>query len=128
MLDEEKIRLMTKMAAYEAGEGRKDVNINSFFRGDYLSLQIWKSAVYGTVGFIIYAVMSVLYDLQDFLENFYKMDVAGYFKDLLIKYAVVLGIYIVISYFVYLYRYIKGKKHLKRYIKALNEIYGMSRR
>ncbi|MCR4741150.1 MAG: hypothetical protein K5886_12935 [Lachnospiraceae bacterium] len=125
MLNEERIRLMTKMAAYETGEGRKDVSISHYFRGDYISFQLWKSAIYATAGFLIYVAMTILYDLETFLEEFYRMDLVAYFKDLLTKYAAVTGIYLVFSYFVYLYKYNKCKTHLKRYVRALNQLYNM---
>ena len=57
MLNEERIRLMTKMASYEANEGKKNVSIGSYFRGDYIGLQVIKSVISGTIGFfIIFAV------------------------------------------------------------------------
>ena len=52
MLNEERIRLMTKMASYEANEGKKNVSIGSYFRGDYIGLQVIKSVISGTIGFL----------------------------------------------------------------------------
>ncbi len=40
MLNEEKIRLMTKAASYEAGEGKKALAMNKYFRGDYISINL----------------------------------------------------------------------------------------
>lgn len=51
MLNEERIRLMAQMAAYEEHEGKRDLSIASYFRGDYISFQLLKSAIYATVGF-----------------------------------------------------------------------------
>ena len=48
MLNEERIRLMTRMAAYEEHEGKKDIAISEYFRGDYISFQLLKSAIYAT--------------------------------------------------------------------------------
>ncbi|MDE5699654.1 MAG: hypothetical protein K2I96_19965, partial [Lachnospiraceae bacterium] len=45
MLNEERIRLMTRMACYEADEGRKNVAIGNYFRGDYIGLQVIKSII-----------------------------------------------------------------------------------
>ena len=71
MLNEERIRLMTHMAAYEAGAGKRDISINEYFRGDYLSFQVWKSAIYGIIGFFIVIGLNVLYDFNTFLTDFY---------------------------------------------------------
>ncbi|MBQ7563139.1 MAG: hypothetical protein IJT16_04015 [Lachnospiraceae bacterium] len=125
MLNEERIRLMTHMAAYEAGAGKRDISINEYFRGDYLSFQVWKSAIYGIIGFFIVVGLRVLYDFNTFLTDFYKMDILEYFKDLAVKFGIFLAVYVVVSYFIYAYRYHRVKKHLNTYIKLLNELYNM---
>ncbi len=122
MLDVDRVEIMTKMAAYEKRQGKKDIAIAEYFRGDYISFQVLKSALYATVGFIIAVAMYVLYDLEDFLTDFYKMDVKDFANGLLTKYAVVLVIYLLISYCVYAYRYGRAKKHLKQYTADLNEL------
>ncbi|MBR2275936.1 MAG: hypothetical protein IJ873_07760 [Lachnospiraceae bacterium] len=125
MLNEERIRLMTHMAAYEAGAGKRDISINEYFRGDYLSFQVWKSAIYGIIGFFIVIGLNVLYDFNTFLTDFYKMDILEYFKDLAVKFGIFIAVYVVVSYFIYAYRYYRVKKHLDTYIRLLNELYSM---
>ena len=116
---------MTHMAAYEKGAGRRDISISEYFRGDYLSFQVWKSSLYGILGFEIIVALNVLYDFGTFLTDFYKMDILEYFKDLAVKFGVFIAIYVVVSYFIYAYRYHRVKKHLDTYIKLLNELYAM---
>lgn len=125
MLNEKRIRLMTHMAAYEAGAGKRDISINEYFRGDYLSFQVWKSAIYGIIGFFIVIGLNVLYDFNTFLTDFYKMDIPEYFKDLAVKFGIFIAVYVVVSYFIYAYRYYRVKKHLDTYIRLLNELYSM---
>ena len=81
---------MTKMAAYENRQGKKDMPINSYFRGDYISFQVLKSALYATVGFALAVAMYILYDIEGFLTDFYKMDIPEFVKDMGVKYAIVL--------------------------------------
>lgn len=125
MLNEERIRLMTRMAAYEEHEGKKDMAISGYFRGDYISFQLLKSAIYATVGFALAVAMYVLYNIETFLEEFYKMDVVDFLKDILSKYCLVLAIYLVISYFVYNYRYNKARRHVKQYNQLLRALMQM---
>ncbi len=113
---------MTKMAAYENGRGRRDISVNEFFRGDYISFQVLKSALYCTVGFGIAVAMYILYDIEGFLTDFYKMDVTEFARDIAMKYAVVLVVYLLISYCVYAYRFSRAKKHMKKYIAQLKEL------
>ncbi len=131
MLNEQRIRLMTRMAAYEEREGKKDIAISGYFRGDYISLQLLKSAIYATVGFALAVAMYVLYNIETFLEDFYKMDFVDFLKGILSKYCLVLSVYLVISYFVYSYRYKKAKHHVKQYnqlLKALMHMINIDRK
>lgn len=131
MLNEEKIRLMTQLASYEEREGKRDVSIHGYFRGDYISLQLLISAIYATVGFALAVAMYVLYNLENFLADFYKMDVVEFLKEILSKYWLILAVYLVISYFVYAYRYSRARKHIKRYqqqLRSLQQHYNMGRR
>ena len=123
MLDKEKMILMTAVTAYEQKDGKKDISINGFFRGDYISFEVLKGAVYGTIGFAIVFAMYVLYDLETFMVEFYKMDIVGFAKDVLSRYVTFLAIYVVISYFVAAYRYGRAKKHINNYQEALRALY-----
>lgn len=122
MLDKKRIRLMTQMAAYEAYEGKQDMATNGYFRGDYISFQLLKSAIYATVAFALAVVMYVLYDLETFLEDFYKMDIVEFLRGILGKYVLVLAIYMVVSYFVYAYRYSRARRSIKIYQKMLKQL------
>lgn len=126
MLNEERIILMTKMASYEEKEGRKNVAIGNYFRGDYIGLQVLKSIISATIAFAAIFALFVFYDLEIFLQDIYKMDLISLAKKILISYGVVIAVYGVISYLVYSYRYSRAKKSLKCYynnLKKLNTLY-----
>ena len=69
MLNEDRIILMTKLASYENGEGRKNVAIGNYFRSDYIGIQTAKSVLSATVAFAVVFGMYVLYDLENFMLN-----------------------------------------------------------
>lgn len=122
MLNEERIRLMTKMACYEADEGKKNVAIGSYFRGDYIGVQIIKSVISATVAFVILFAMFIFYDFEVFMSDIYKMDLLQLAKSVIIDYLVFTAVYVVISYGVYTYRYTKAKKSLKIYYNNLKKL------
>lgn len=122
MLNEERIRLMTKMASYEANEGKKNVSIGSYFRGDYIGLQVIKSVISGTIGFFIIFAVYLGYDLETFMSEIYKMDLFLFGKNVVIAYFIFVGVYAIISYAVYTYRYTKAKKSLKLYYNNLKKL------
>ena len=67
MIKEEKVILMTRLASYESGKGKKDINILNYFRGDYIGFQILKSVIAATVSF--FAVFAV-YVFYNFVSRF----------------------------------------------------------
>ena len=131
MLNEERIILMTKLASYESGEGKKNAAIGNYFRSDYISLQVVKSVINATIAFVICFALYVLYDFENFMADIYKMDLFVFAKNVLIWYAVVVIGFAVLTYIVYSYRYSKVKKSLKNYninLKKLSALYDGNRR
>lgn len=131
MLNEERIILMTKLASYESGEGKKNAAIGNYFRSDYISLQVVKSVISATIAFVICFALYVLYDFENFMADIYKMDLFVFAKNVLIWYAVVVIGFAVLTCIVYSYRYSKAKKSLKNYninLKKLSALYDGNRR
>ncbi len=122
MLNEERIKLMTKMAAYEANEGKKNVAIGNYFRGDYIGLQVIKSIISATIAFLIVFGLFIFYDFEVFMSDIYKMDLLGFGKTVVIAYLIFVAVYALISYMIYTYRYTKARKSLKMYYNNLKKL------
>jgi len=122
MLNEERIRLMTKMAAYEANEGRKNKAVGNYFRGDYIGLQVIKSIISATIAFLIVFALFVFYDFEVIMSDIYKMDLLSFGKTVLVAYLVFTVAYALISYFIYTHRYIKARGSLKKYYNNLKKL------
>ena len=45
MIHEERVILMTGLQVYEDGDGKRDIAISNYFRGDYLGMQMLKSVI-----------------------------------------------------------------------------------
>lgn len=126
MLNEERVILMTHMASYEGGEGKRNVKIGSYFRSDYIAVQILKSLICGTIAFGVVFAVYVFYDFEVFMENLYKIDLIAFAKRILIYYVAAVAGYGVLTYVICTYRYAKAKSSLKRYyhnLKKLNSFY-----
>lgn len=124
MLNEEKIKLMTRMAAYEENEGKRSMQIGNYFRSDYIGLQVMKSVISATIAFAIVIAMYIFYDFESVMKEIYQVDLLATGKQILIAYVVFGGIYAVITYMIYAYRYTKAKKSLKKYYTHLTELSG----
>lgn len=126
MLNEEKVILMTKMASYEEHEGKANMKIGSYFRGDYIAVQVLKSIFCATVAFALIFALFIFYDFEVFMQDIYKMDLIGFAKTLLMYYGITVAAYGAVSYGICTIRYAKAKKSLKLYyqnLKKLNSLY-----
>ena len=122
MLNEERIKLMTKMVAYEADEGKKNVAIGNYFRGDYIGLLVFKSIISATIAFVIVFGLFVFYDFEVFMSDIYKMDLLGFGRTVITAYLIFVAVYALISYMIYTYRYAKARKSLKMYYNNLKKL------
>ena len=127
MVNEDRIKLMTRMAAYEKEEHKKNKTIVSFFRSDYISMQMLKSVISTTIAFAVMLGLYVLYDFEVFMKEIYQMDMFEFAKSVIIIYVIFLGIILVITYVVSLYQYNRALQGTKLYyanLKKLSRIYG----
>jgi len=122
MLNEERIKLMTRMAAYEENEGRRNMSIGHYFRSDYISLQMIKSIISATLTFAIVLGIYGFYHFETVMKEIYQVDLLVAGKNLLLSYVIFAGIYTFISYLVYSFRYSRAKKSLKKYYSHLQEL------
>ena len=61
MLDKRKIRLMIKMASYEKQGAEEDLKISSYYKKDYVSMNVWATAIWFTIGYAIVAALIALH-------------------------------------------------------------------
>lgn len=125
MINEEKVILMTRMASYESGRGKKDITILNYFRGDYIGFQVLKSVIAATISFVLLFAVYAFYNFETIMQDVYKMDLLEFGKSIIILYLCVVGAYGVISYVIYASKYSKAKKSLKNYYNNLKRLAGL---
>lgn len=127
MLNEERIILMTQLAAYEVNEGKKNVKIGNYFRSDYIAVQVLKSVVSASIAFAIVFALYVFYDFENFMQDLYKIDLIAFARDVLIRYGISVVAYGVLTYIICTYRYSRARRSLKRYYHNLKKLSSMYR-
>lgn len=125
MINEEKVILMTRMASYEEHEGKKDISIIHYFRGDYIGFQVLKSVIAATISFFALFAVYLFYNFEELMQNVYHMDLLAFGKNVIILYLCTVGAYAVISYVMFASRYSKARKSLKHYYDNLKKLSGM---
>ncbi len=122
MLNEEKVKSMTKAAIYEEGPEKKSLKISSYYRGDYLGLQMAKSAVAYTVSFGILTAMWAMGRIEELMLMLSRPEyVEAILKIMILLFIAGLVLYEIAVYIYYSSEYQRAKKstgvfhaHLKR--------------
>lgn len=122
MLNQEKVKDMTRMAIYEKGQGAEELYVTSYRRGDFVALQLIKSFVLGTIAaFIILAFYFLLN--TDVID---KLNTLESVKSLVIGvggfYIIFLAAYLVLTFFWARKRYKVSVEHAESYTSQLNRV------
>ena len=128
MINEERVILMTKLASFEANEGKRASKISRYFRGDYVSVHLLKGWISITIVYVLLVALNILYDFETFMGNLYKMDYMAFAKEVIMWYIIFTVVYLVAVYITYTYRYMKARKSLKRYSQNLKKLGSMYHR
>ena len=122
MLNEERIRLMTKMASYEEGEGKEYIPIKQYYRRDYLSFQGVKTFFSSTICFGILLLFRLVYGMEDITELTGSKVISAIGVSLLMEYLAFIAIFQFIAYIVYSRRYAKAARGTKEYYSLLKKV------
>ena len=61
MINEEKVKIMTKLAMYEQGRGRKHLPVSRYYRSDYIGLALIKNFFLVTIGYVLIVAAVAVY-------------------------------------------------------------------
>lgn len=77
LLNENKIKMMTKMAIYEKNEGRKMLKTAKYFKGDYIAFGILKTIISTTFAGVILLAMYFLCNAEGMIQDINNLDYMG---------------------------------------------------
>ncbi len=126
MLNQQKIRCMTKAAAFEDREDRGYFKMNRYFRVDYIIFGMIKSAVAVTVGAALVVLVWGLIHAEELLTGTALEDFFDIGRTIGTYYAIALIVSVVIAFIVYLVRYQRMRKSMKQYLGLLKTIQKMN--
>ncbi len=131
MIDENKVRLMTKIAIYEKKEENRNLIISKFYKSDYVRYNVLKTLIATTVAFWAVIGAYVFIKFDDLLAKVSDVDYFDVMYKLLGAYVFVCLGFFFFAYIVYSYRYAMAKPGLIKYnvnLKRLIEAYGGKKR
>lgn len=122
MINEKKVRLMTRMAIYESNEGKEDLEINTYSKKDYMSYHTITTVILVTIAYIIIVGIGAFTFLDVILSH-----MSFTFILLFAIFAVAIYLALVISYGVgaskhYEKKYEESRKRIKLFRRDLIRI------
>lgn len=123
MINEQRTRMMTKLALYESKRGKKELQITRYARGDYVTAHMLWSFVCGTIAFVIVLALWVLYNIEGLLIELFSMDIMHLAINILLVYIIFIGLYLGMCYVYISYRYGRYKKRVNKFLLGLKELY-----
>lgn len=122
MLNNKKIRLMTKLAIFETKDGKEDIRLSKYYKTDYVRLQVLKSIVSTTVGYLLILALIFLYKSEYIIKNAVSLDYKTLGSYILGIYIILITIYGLGSLAWYSFKYEASRKKLTRYFKLLKRM------
>lgn len=125
MIDEKRIRLMTKISIYEKKQAEEDLKISGYYRKDYTSLNVWITLIWVTIGYGIAVGLFAICMMETLLEGLTILKmlllmglVAGFYIAILIMYGVGAAIF-------YRKKHKHARENMKKYYRDLSRLQKM---
>lgn len=120
MLNEDRIRVMTRLAVFEKKHG-KDIEIAStYYKRDYISYRMIWAWIMTTIAFVLGIVLYFAFNFEYYMANMHKMNLVGRGKIVLILYFVCMAVMTTVSYFMYRRKYKNAQRAVEEYCRRLH--------
>ena len=126
MVKEERLPYLVKMAEFDANSRKECRPMMQYARRDYVSLQMLKSFVTGTIAFGIIMALWTLYSMETLLAKINSLNFVTLLSILGISYAVFMAVYLTATGMVYHMKYTEGRQKVRKYyneVKKINAMY-----
>ena len=122
MLNNKKIRTMTKLAIYEQNEGNEDIKMSKFYKSDYVRYHTLKNCIAVTVAYILILLMIAMYNSEYLIAEVVTMDYQKVGGIILGIYLILIALCVIGSIFGYSFQYEASRGRLARYYKRLRNL------
>ncbi len=122
MLNENKIKMMTKMAIYEKNEGKSMLKTAKYFKSDFVTLGILKTVIASMLAYIVIVILYILCNIEYLAANINSIDYASLGLSMLGYYLAFIVVFAVIAGIVYSVRYESTRNEMKKYFSRLNKL------
>lgn len=126
MVNLERVKHQCQIAFYEQKEEKKNRGIGQYYRSDFIGKEIIKSIFTGAIAYVVLAALWAMANWDAVLDSVNDLTIVNTIFLMLLVFVGFIAVYLLITYVVYVVRYVQGKKKLdayKEHLKALNQMY-----
>ena len=125
MLNEEKIKLMTRITIFEKHEESRGLRISKYYKEDYIRYGGLRTIIAATVCYWLIVALYCYFNMQEILSSINEMDYFKVIAKLMAGYLLSALVLYVMGFFVYLARYQKARRGLIIYNRNLKILPGI---
>jgi len=122
MVNNRKVRLMTRLAMYEKKEDKGDIRLSKYYTTDYVRLNVLRSIVAVTIGYALVLLLMIVYHSEYIIREAVTLN----YRDIILQYAgyyiILLTVYISLCFIGYMARYRASRKKLAKYFRMLRRL------
>lgn len=122
MLNENKIKMMTKMAIFEKNNDKELLCHTKYYKNDYVTFNIIKCMATAMIAYILVVLLIVAYNLDYIVANVNSLDYVGLGMTLVWTFLVFVLAYGFLAFFVYSRRYENSRDGVKKYFSRLSRL------
>lgn len=122
MVNEKKVRIMTRLALDESKRYKQDIEVAAYYRSDYIRSRTIRVFWGVSMSYILLLALIVLYHMEYLFVNVVKLDYRSLGFIVLSIYASLIILCLLISVMYYSAKYTKSRKHLRDYMGKLKEL------
>ncbi len=122
MVNEKKVRIMTRLALDETGRYKKDIEAGAYYRSDYVRSHTVRVFWGVSMSYLLILGLVALYHMEYLFVNVVRLDYRSLGFAILGIYISLLVLSLLVSILYYSAQYTKSRKHLREYIAILKEL------
>lgn len=122
MLNEKRVKHMVKLALYETKNGTEDIKASGFYKKDYVVINVLRTAVWMTIGYVLLTVLLLLSFMHLLVEDITMMKGIFLIIFIVVLYVGLLLAYILISRKFYREKHKRAYYHVKAFKRNLEEL------
>ena len=122
MVNEEKTRIMIKIAKYESELGTKVINEGGYYKTDYVRLHTLSVVLNVSVAYIFVLALVALYNMDYIFLNFGTINYAKLFIEIFMPYISIIIICVLVSNIYFTSKYKNSREEIKKYYTELKRL------